>query len=123
MAINSCTIDSFTLDAFCSPRRGMIFDRLVDELHPVTPVVSSARGNPRVLRDTFQMPRPFEIDDRQTLTFEQPFVTVTAEILGLSGTDTQDVQAANTDFVTVTGLDFGSDETQISVNILDIHFG
>ena len=124
MSINGCSINGFTLDA----RRCR--DKFADLL-PIfrPPVLPSIGGNPRVLRDTFTMPRQFEIEDQPVLTFEQPIVSVTVEFYGTSGTDTQDVSAASVDFVTVTGLEVqgvpkvsGSDEPTISVNIFDLHF-
>lgn len=126
MALNACTINGFTLNSkSCSNK----FAYLIPILHP--PVVTPVSGtNPRVLRDTFKfvpppIPQNFELEDQPTLTFEQPIVSVSAEILGFSGTDTQDVSAAQADFVTVTGFDLGvSAEANvvISVNISDLHF-
>jgi hypothetical protein len=117
MAINSCTIDSFTVNTFCSPKRGAIFNKLILELHPTAPITSSASGSARAIRDTFQY-QPFEIDDRETLTFEQPFVTVTVSGVLFSGSETQEMNS-NLDFVTVTGISFGSADEELYVNISD----
>ena len=116
MAINSCSINGFTLHGRrCSDK----FAALVPILHP--PIVASTGTNPRVLRDTFQLPRQFEIEDQPHLTFEQPIITVTAEIFGVSGSDTQDVSAAQLDFVTVTDLEL-EPTLSIDVNITDLKF-
>ncbi len=124
MAINACTIDGFTLNGRnCRDK----FAILIPILRP--PVVPVEGTNPRVLRDTFRMPRQFELEDDKILTFEQPIVTVTVEFYGSTGSETQDVMAANADFVTVTGLEIAetpvvaSDpETPITVNIFDLNF-
>ncbi len=124
MAINACTIDGFTLNGRnCRDK----FAILIPILRP--PVVPVEGTNPRVLRDTFRMPRQFELEDDKILTFEQPIVTVTVEFYGSTGSETQDVMAANADFVTVSGLEIAetpvvaSDpETPITVNIFDLNF-
>lgn len=124
MAINACTIDGFTLNGRnCRDK----FAILIPILRP--PVVPVEGTNPRVLRDTFRMPRQFELEDDKILTFEQPIVTVTVEFYGSIGSETQDVMAANADFVTVTGLEIAetpvvaSDpEAPITVNIFDLNF-
>jgi hypothetical protein len=128
VSINYCTLASSTVDAFCSPRRGVILSRLIAELHP--PVVQGG-GNPRVLRDTFGdqylRPRPqvqqrphYEIDDRDPMKYEQPFVSVTVTLFGDSRTETQDV-TAQVDIVSVTNLEFGTD-AEISVNTSEFSF-
>ena len=119
MALNACTINGFTLNGRrCSTR----FSALVDVLHPPTPIVSTG-GNPRVLRDTVRYERPFEIEDTPNLTFEQPIVSVAVEILGFSGTDTQDVSGVQVDFVSVSDLMVTGqeiDDALIGVNISDL---
>lgn len=122
MSINSCTIDSFTIDSFCSRQRQLTIARLVPILHPPTPVTSSGGGNPRVLRDTWFDRR--EEEEKPVLTFEQPIVSVTVEIFGFSGTDTQDVMGSQVDFVTVTNLEVQREleELQMSISISDLRF-
>lgn len=111
MALNACSINSFTIDAGrCRDK----FADLIPILHP--PIVTISGTNPRVLRDTFRRP-DFDVDDRPPLVYEQPIVSVTAEIFGFSGTDTQDVSAVNTDFVSVT--EFNVDDASVIVNIFD----
>jgi hypothetical protein len=123
MALNQCSINGFTLNSRrCSDK----FAALVPILHPtVPPIVASGGGNPRVLRDTFRFePRPYEIEDDRKLTFEQPHVSVTVEIFGFSGVDSQDVTGANADFVTAHDFTVTAamPDGEITVNIPDIRF-
>lgn len=120
MAINSCTINAFTINsARC--RRPNLFR---------PPVPTSIIGtNNRNLSLDFATRFPqlvkhidYRREDEQLepLTFEQPFFTVTAELLGSVGT--QQLDAANRlDFVIVTDLQVGPPrfEQDITVNILD----
>ncbi len=119
MAINACSINSFTINAGRCRNK---FADLVPILHP--PIVATAGTNPRVLRDTFKFARPFDLEDNQVFTFEQPIVSVTVEMFGQSGTDTQDVSMAQADFVTVTGFEVSDQAVsdQITVNIFDLKF-
>ena len=121
MSINACTIDASTVNTFCSPRRGIIFDQLANILHPTTPPFVQA-GSSRVLRDTSPYAPQFEIDDKQVVTFEQPEVTITIELLGSVGSETQNVAAAQLDFVTVTNLVVDGVEPIVAVNITDLTF-
>jgi hypothetical protein len=121
MALNQCTINGFTLNSRrCSDK----FAALVPILHPtVTPVTGG--GNPRVLRDTFRFDhRQYEIEDDRKLTFEQPQVTVSVEIFGFSGYDTQDVTGTSVDFVTAHDFTVTAamPDGEITVNIPDIRF-
>jgi hypothetical protein len=123
MALNQCSINGFTLNSRrCADR----FAALVPILHPtLPPLVSTGGGNPRVLRDTFRFDqRPYEIEDDRKLTFEQPQVTVSVEIFGFSGTDTQEVAGTNVDFVTVHDLVVTASmpDGEITVNIPDFRF-
>ena len=123
MSINACTIDSFTLDSFCSRQRSVVFGRLVPILHPPIPT-GVGGGNPRVLRDTFTRP-DYDVEDKPVLTFEQPIVAVTVELFGHTGTDTQDVTGANVDFVSVTDLAVAKPsvtEATIVISITDLYF-
>ena len=65
-----------------------------------------------------------ENDERAPLTFEQPQVTVSVEIFGFSGTDTQDVTGTNVDFVTVHDFTVSASmpDGEITVNIPEIRF-
>jgi hypothetical protein len=123
MAINACSINGFTLNGRKCTNK---FALLVPILHP--PIPTPIEGtNPRVLRDTHEWPRNFEIEDEKHLTFEQPIVTVTAEFLGSTGQDTQDMNASHVDFVTVTGFEVQSVSEDlpidlVAVNITDFTF-
>lgn len=121
MSINYCTVGSNTVDSFCSPRRRIVFDKLVQELHP-----QRAGGNVQQVRNTAaiaqilarQQQRPhFDVDERDPMVYEQPFISVTVELFGSTGTQTMDVSAANVDIVTITNVEFGSMEPEIVVNI------
>ena len=124
MAINACTINSFTID---SRRCRNKFADLIPILHP--PTVTGT--NPRVLRDNYQVPRPFDFEkpeDRPTWTFEQPFISVTVEFDGVTGEQTLDNSQSQLDFVSITNFSMqaatdlpASAETdeQVTVNISD----
>jgi hypothetical protein len=81
-------------------------------------VVGTGGGNPRVLRDTF--PQQFEFEEKPTLTFEQPFITVVVELDGLSGSQQLD-NTAQLHFVTVTDLSEDSPLLAVSVEDLDLN--
>lgn len=129
MSINYCTLASNAVDSFCSPRRGLIFNQLVQELHPpiVNPQVHG--GNPQQIRNTAaiaqllaRQQRPhFDVDERDPMVYEQPFISVTVELFGSTGTQTMDVSSANVDIVTVTNVEFGSVEPEIVVNISEFN--
>lgn len=58
--------------------------------------------------------------DEKPQIIEQPFITVTAEIMGLAGSETLDV-VNRLDFVTVTDLQFeDSGDPGLSVNITEM---
>lgn len=117
MAINACTIDGFTIN---SRRCANKFAALIPILHPLAPIQNGV-GNPRVHRDTFVPPREEQERFDTQFQFEQPIVTVSAEIFGFSGSDTQDVSAAQVDFVSVTEFRVQDDE-QVLVNITEFRF-
>jgi hypothetical protein len=114
MSINACTLNRATVDTFCSPRRAIVFAKLVDELHPVYPPQATASKT-----HLGYAPYRDEEDDRPTLKFEQPIITVHVDILGFSGSDTQDISGAQLDFVTVTDFEHVG---AIDVSITDITF-
>lgn len=125
MSINYCTLASNTVDSFCSPRRGLVFNKLVLELHPPILVQQSTGGNPQQIRNTAAIARiiaqqrpNFDVDERDPMVYEQPFITVTVELFGATGTQTMDVSAVNVDIVTVTNFDFEIGP-EIAVNIFD----
>lgn len=101
MAINACTINGFTINSRSCRNK---FDDLVIILHP--PVVVNGT-NPRVLRDGYAIPRPFDFEqpeERPTWTFEQPYISVSVEFLGTIGEQTLDSTQPQLDFVSVTNL-------------------
>ncbi len=129
MAINYCTLGTHTIDTFCGPRRGLILAKLIAELHPpiVNPQPSVGGGNPQQIRNTAaiaqilarQQQRPnFDIDDREPMVYEQPFVSVTVELFGATGTQTMEMSNTNVDIVTVTNFEFDVGP-EIVVNISD----
>lgn len=114
MSINACTLANTTVDTFCSPRRALVFAKLVAELHPVyTPQATTSKTH------LGYAPYREEDDDRPTLKFEQPIITVHVDILGFSGSDTQDISGVQLDFVTVTDFEHVG---AIDVSISDITF-
>ena len=125
MSINYCTLGSNTIDVFCGPRRGILFNKLVLELHP--PIAQNiGGGNVQQVRNTAAIARViaqqrpnFDVDDRKPMVYEQPFVTVIVELFGATGTQTMDVSAVNVDIVTITNLNFEVGP-EISVNISDL---
>jgi hypothetical protein len=117
MAINACSINGFTIDA----RRCR--DKFADLIPILRPPVGGGGGQPNGWAQ--QRPPAYyrginpprwdpPIAPRDT---EQERVTVTAEIFGVSGTDTQSV-VARPDLVTVTDIHIVS--TEIGVNILNL---
>ena len=115
--INACSINGFTINGKkCSDK----FAELIPIFRPPEPV-ATVGGSPRVLRDTFVRPN-YDIDDTQRI-YEQPFVTVIVELLGKTGSETQNVSGPSVDFVTVTNLKIEAPvEDQIEISIGEIHF-
>jgi len=128
MPLNACTIDGFTLHGKNCRNK---FATLVPILHPPVPPVAIVGGNGRVLRDGFNIPRPFDFEEeRPTLVYEQPQITVTVKFDGITAAQTLD-NAPQLDFVSIagfsiktatldTGIIFYTDvEDEVTVNILD----
>ncbi len=108
MAINACSINGFTINGRrCSTN----IAALIEQLHP-TPAISGSARRERYIH------QPIEQDERPQLVYEQPIVSVTVEILGFTGTDTQDVSTASAELVTVSNFEFDA----ISITITDINF-
>jgi hypothetical protein len=126
MAINFCTLTNSTIDTFCGNRRQLILDRLLEERYPPAPPPVLGTNNSSVREALVrQRPelfrRPAEEEELTQLTFEQPFITVTAELLGTTGTHQLDA-ATRLDFVVVTNLRIGERhqlEATVAVNISD----
>lgn len=118
MSINACSINGFTLNGKrCSDK----FAELIPIFRPPVPPVTTIQGNPRVLRDTFARPT-YDIDDTPK-TYEQPFVTVSVEFLGKTGSETQNVNDAQLDFVSVTNLKIETSvKPEIEISIGELYF-
>lgn len=128
MSINFCTLTGSTLDTFCGNSRQIILDRLLDEKYatpPVQPFIGT--NNSSVSKDfTKKFPHlvrhAVEDDERPVLTFEQPFITVSAELMGATGSQQQEV-TPRLDFVVASDLNISktttSKEVELSVNISD----
>ena len=126
MAINFCTLTNSTIDTFCGNRRQLILDRLLEERYPPAPPPVLGTNNSSIRESLVRqrpdlLRRPVEDDERAPLTFEQPFITVAAELMGVKGVQQLDA-AARLDFVVVTNLKIGEgyrEESTVSVNISD----
>ena len=125
MAINACSINGFTLN---SRRCADKFAALIPILHPTLPPITQVGTSNQSMRQGVhrEIERRWELenDERAPLTFEQPQVTVSVEIFGFSGTDTQDVTGTNVDFVTVHDFTVSASmpDGEITVNIPEIRF-
>lgn len=111
MAINFCTLNSFTIDTFCGVRRGLIVDELIKKKYPV-----SLAGGGRALR---QYSRPSEnVLDNLPWTFDSPNIRVTVRMDDVAGDDIQSA-AENNLFVLVKNIDLDGESPPVSVNISD----
>lgn len=123
MSINFCTIGSNTVGTLCGYRRARVLQRLLDEKY--TPVVSGS-SNHSVARNIGQrhLVPLTRIDAEQyetpALQFEQPFVTVSAELFGQVGQQTIEARP-HLEFVTVVDLTVGAAHTD-SVSVSDLTF-
>lgn len=117
MAINTCTINGFTIHGRnCRDK----FASLVPILHPPV-ITSTVKSSPRVLRDSFVPPPRFEFEDKPVLSFEQPWITVEVVLDGVTHSQQLD-NKPQMHFVTVTGLEITrpavtTTEEQDTVNI------
>ena len=143
MSINYCTIGTNTVDGFCGTQRAKVLARLIAEKYTATPVPNPRPGSggisfgpgPAILPGTSFRPgwiQPQQPDlrsrtyypDRQTdlnkdtLPFEQPFITVTAELFGARGSQTLEA-TTRLDFVIVTDLEINHQDV-ITVNISEM---
>lgn len=114
MAINACSINAFTIAA-ARCRRPNLFRP------PVGPTFGNGNGS---VRDQFAQYRPQLFDKEHVepqLYFEQPYISVMAELLGTKGLQTVEAKP-QLEFVVVTGLEIGEPEEAkaITVNILDL---
>lgn len=118
MAINFCTLTSSTLDAFCGSRRALVLNQLLTQKYPVQGTNNSSVRSTKVAPVNFE---PAEREEESVLTFEQPIVTVTVEMFGMTGQDTQNVMSSHIDFVTVTHLEVETEEIIVSIDNLGVY--
>lgn len=108
MAINFCSVNISSIDTLCGSARVLVLTRLLNEKYPIP--ITGVKSNPQTVR---YFP---EQRDEPVLNFEQPFITVEVDFLGLNGTERHDKKAQN-EFVVVSDLDLSQ---QITVNISDL---
>ena len=119
MSINANTVNQASINTFGGRTRKIIFDRLVDQKVSQIGGHSQARSSMGAKRPFNQMPS-YDVEDKPTLSFEQPIVSVTVEFLGTVGTDSQEVLGAQVDFVTVTNFEVTSIQPA-AINISDFN--
>lgn len=101
-----------------------MLSRLIEELHHETPPAPAKQGGggatirPGTPWQRPAYPRLQTEPDRDPLVYEQPLITVTAELDGVRGSQTIEV-TSKMDFVFVTDLTFENTST-VTVNILDL---
>jgi hypothetical protein len=121
MSINFCTLTNSSVDTFCGNRRQIVLDNLLNQKYPPA-ILGTANQS---IRDTFVQQRPdlvrhVEDEDRPTLNFEQPLVTVQVTMGGITMQHTLETHQ-RLDFVTVTDLEIRPvGPEQVTVNITDI---
>ncbi len=116
MSINACSINSFTIDARrCRDK----FQDLIPILHPpAAKKVSNGGWTQQRPPANYRGINPPRWDDKQTPPpTELDRVSVTVEVMGLKGTDTQDI-VQRMDLVTVT--DIHIEGTEVVVNITNL---
>lgn len=124
MAINFCTIGRDTVNGFCGTQRAKVLANLIHEaghdiiVVPPKPTVGHSGGTTfgRAPVTPMQYRRPVELEKPTTPT-ELPFITVSAEVFGMSGSETLEV-TTRLDFVTITDVEMNVSE--IAVNISDM---
>ena len=117
MSINYCTISSSSVDAFCNPRRNLIFNQLVPILHPPSSTVGSGgipHGTPKFIfqRAPEKWEPPYVPTELERIIVEVQFKT-------LFGRDEQEVRPSM-ELVTVT--DIQVEPVVVNVNITDLRF-
>jgi hypothetical protein len=124
VAINYCTIGTTTIDSFCGTQRAKVLARLILEARPDIPPTETrppAGGGwaiptrPELYPATY---RPPELE-QPPLNWEQPFVSVTVEMDGVQGIETQEM-STRFEFVVVTDLEISSDDDLVTVNISEL---
>jgi len=105
MSINACSINRNTINALCRRRQQVV----------VQPVIGHASTGVKPQVDWI---RP---DIEQPVhSFEQPFITVTVELMGRTGTQTLDVVSTQQHLVTATDFSVATGELHVEVSDLAI---
>jgi hypothetical protein len=119
MSINFCTLTNSSVDTFCGNRRSIVLNGLLKQKYPV-------RGtNNRVVSQSFANLRPDlvrrdDADERPTLVYEQPLITVEVILDGVRMEHTLQAEQ-RLDFVTVTDLVVsGHPVTEETITISDL---
>jgi len=120
MAINFCTIGQDPIDGFCGIQRSKILARLIHEVgHDVVPPKPHPpAGGMDIGGAGFWSPFRSQDLPHNVQPVEQPFITVTAEIFGMVGSQTLEA-SARLDFVLVTDLEINT-LPEIAVNISEM---
>jgi len=122
VSINFCTINTSSINAFCANRRAIVIDNLIRDKY-----TQFLGTNNSSISQQFVKLRPdlvqHVIDDLEPhqLQFEQPFITVTAELLGEVGTQQLEAAVQST-FVAAFDLAIGlaGGKLQVSAEELKI---
>jgi len=135
MSINYCTIGLDRIDGFCGNQRAKVLARLIREagheiiVVPPTPTPrpggsggSTIGGGFNFRPNVFQPGQPWQQPrqdiDQNLPQREQPYITVTAEIMGMRGSETIEA-TARLDFVIVSDLEI-NEGPEITVNISEM---
>ena len=119
MSINFCTLTNASVDTFCGNRRSVVLNNLLQKKYP--PVVTSTGGGSYQVRNEFAFNRPEQFvrpEEQRVLQFEQPFITVSAELMGMTGMQQIDL-APQLEFVVISDLQFPEPTSSVTVNITD----
>jgi hypothetical protein len=125
MSINYCTLTASTTDAFCGRSRTVVLARLKAAKYPPTVQGTNnqsfshdlAKLRPDLVRQVFP-----DLEEHEQLNFEQPIITVSAELMGETGMMQLD-REARVDFVMAMDFKIGpglSSGPPVTVNITDL---
>lgn len=123
MSINTCNLNSHTIDSICGYRRGVIINALLEKKYPpVSPILGT---NNQSIRASFVRSRPdiaqwLPREMQPNWTFELPVIVVTVELDGRTYSQTLD---DGTSLGIVLAKDLKIEDQQkdkISVNIFDL---
>ena len=118
MAINACTINAFTINSARCRRPNLFPPNPPQQIlgtNNSSVSIGFAKQYPHLVRHV-----EHDIEDHPPLVFEQPFITVSAELLGSAGSQTIEAKQ-QLEFVSVIDLKVGEPikQTAVSVNISD----